>query len=303
MPSLDLSCEPIIVYANNTELSPGRIHGNWTVPSRMLLWCHGGEGQIEANGVRLPINDHQFYFLPWNHHVTYYPGQKTPLSLSGIHLIPDQPLGEPVYFAVPHRPEEIIRSDSPRRDAPIDGLEGVVFGQWQDHVTLSFLAEYIVHWYRNGVPAEDEARWLAKQLIHELRQALPMPIDVGMQYPERLQRILGYIWNHLHLPFAVSDLAVEGRCDTSTIQRLFQKYFHETPTRYIQKRRVEKAGYLLADTLYSVAEIGRMVGIKDPYYFSRLFRKIYGMTATQYRRHSASLTQEPTTNTVIAGTI
>ncbi len=104
----DLACDPIIVYANNTELAPGRPHGNWTIPSRMLLWCHGGVGEVEANGVMLPINAQRFYFFPWNHHVTYYPGNETPLSLSGIHLVPDQPLGEPVYCAVPHNTEERI---------------------------------------------------------------------------------------------------------------------------------------------------------------------------------------------------
>ena len=279
---------PIIVYANNTELPPGRTFGDWTVPSRMLLWCHGGDGEIEVNGITYPINDQRFYFLPWNHNVTYYPGTAARLSLAGVHLIPDLPIGEPVDFAVPHLPEERFGKDTSRRDARITGLEGLILGMWQDHASLSLLAEYIVHWYRNGVPTEEAARWLARQLIMELQQIPTKPIDDSMQLPERLQRILGFVWNHLHLPIRAEDLANAGECNASTVQRLFQQHFADTPTRYIQKRRIEKATHLLADTLFPVAEIGQLVGIKDPFYFSKLFHRFHGITATQFRRHSTS---------------
>jgi hypothetical protein len=239
------TCEPIIAYANNAELPPGSRSGYLTVPSRMLLWCHGGEGEIEINGIVYPINEDHFYFTPWNHHVTYYPDSATPLSLSGIHLIPDLPRGEPVYFAVPHAPRERFTQNHVRRDAPMLGLEGLIHGAWQNHVPLSLLSEYILHWYRNGTPDEETARWLAQQLIKELQQATHSDSRVSNQLPERLQRILGHIWNHLHVPLSIAELASTGRCTPSTVQRMFHKYLGDTPTGYIQKRRMAKAAELL----------------------------------------------------------
>ena len=259
----------------------------------MLLWCHGGSGDVEVNGVRYPIDPDLFYFMPWNHHVVYHPCSTMPLMLSGIHLIPDLPPGEPVYFSVPHHPRERFKKTHIRRDARIPELDGLVHGIWQSHTTLCLLAEYILHWYRREVPTEEAARWLARQLIGEIRLAGHGTVEAAPQLPERLQRILGHIWNHLHLPLGADELAAQGRCTPSTVQRLFTKYLNDNPTSYIQKRRMEKAAYLLADTVYSIAEIGRLVGIRDPYYFSKLFRKVHGITASEYRRHKVSSQEFP----------
>ena len=46
---------------------------------------------------------------------------------------------------------------------------------------------------------------------------------------------------------------------------------------------MERACYLLDTYDQPVAEIARGLGYEDPYYFSRLFRKVMGMSPTRYR--------------------
>ena len=48
--------------------------------------------------------------------------------------------------------------------------------------------------------------------------------------------------------------------------------------------RVNNAASLLETADYSMAEISAIVGYEDPLYFSRLFRKIKGMSPTDYRK-------------------
>ncbi|MQY26531.1 helix-turn-helix transcriptional regulator [Nocardia aurantia] len=56
-----------------------------------------------------------------------------------------------------------------------------------------------------------------------------------------------------------------------------------TVLEWIAERRMTEARRLLADSDLSVAEVARRVGIADPGYFTRLFRRGHGMTPRQFR--------------------
>src|SRR3712207_1650180 len=66
--------------------------------------------------------------------------------------------------------------------------------------------------------------------------------------------------------------------------RVFRATFGETPHRYLQRRRVERAAWLLRTTDRSVTEICLDVGFTSLGTFSRVFRDIMGETPTQHRR-------------------
>ena len=57
------------------------------------------------------------------------------------------------------------------------------------------------------------------------------------------------------------------------------------PHRYLVQLRIQQACRLLTETDQPVGEIARASGFVDPLYFSRLFRRKAGMTASAYRRH------------------
>ncbi|MFD2875975.1 helix-turn-helix domain-containing protein [Paenibacillus rhizoplanae] len=48
--------------------------------------------------------------------------------------------------------------------------------------------------------------------------------------------------------------------------------------------KIQRAGHLLDLTELSIKEVGAAVGINDPYYFSRLFKRISGFSPSSYRR-------------------
>lgn len=62
----------------------------------------------------------------------------------------------------------------------------------------------------------------------------------------------------------------------------------ETPSSYIQHLRLNKACTLLNTTDSQIGEIAMQCGFDDSAYFSRLFKQVYGITPTQFRKHPIS---------------
>lgn len=71
--------------------------------------------------------------------------------------------------------------------------------------------------------------------------------------------------------------------------RTFKEVFMETPHRYLQRRRIERAMYLLRGLDRSVTDICFDVGFNSLGTFSRTFKDIVGISPAAYRRESDPL--------------
>src|ERR1700760_2261779 len=84
-------------------------------------------------------------------------------------------------------------------------------------------------------------------------------------------------------PLDIRTLARLAHVSAAHFIRTFRATFGETPHRYLQRRRVERAMFLLRDTDRSVTEICYEVGFTSLGTFSRTFRDIVGEPPTTYR--------------------
>jgi AraC-like DNA-binding protein len=75
--------------------------------------------------------------------------------------------------------------------------------------------------------------------------------------------------------------------------RTFRATFGETPHRYLQRRRVERAMFLLRESDLSVSEICLEVGFASLGSFGRTFREIVGKSPSEYRLEAADLRAVP----------
>ena len=84
-------------------------------------------------------------------------------------------------------------------------------------------------------------------------------------------------------PLDVPTLARIAYVSDAHFIRTFRATFGETPHRYLQRRRVERAMFLLRETDRSVTEICLDVGFTSLGTFSRTFRDIVGESPSAYR--------------------
>src|ERR1700743_128570 len=88
-------------------------------------------------------------------------------------------------------------------------------------------------------------------------------------------------------PRDVASLARLVHVSEAHFIRTFRATFGETPHRYLQRRRVERAMFLLVQTDRSITEICFDVGFSSLGTFSRTFRAIVGRSPSEYRARTA----------------
>jgi YesN/AraC family two-component response regulator len=106
---------------------------------------------------------------------------------------------------------------------------------------------------------------------------------------ERIQKILKHIHENLTGILRVDDLAQKFNVTPDYFSRLFFESTGERPIKYIQNKRIERAQLLLSTTSNSLQSIAEMVGLENISYFSRLFKKQTGKTASKFRKMPSDL--------------
>ncbi len=95
-----------------------------------------------------------------------------------------------------------------------------------------------------------------------------------------------YIREHYNdTGFSLSDSYLPFHMTNHLRDKFIEKY-NVTPMQYLTSVRMEHALALLSNESkrMTIAEIASLCGYKDPYYFMRIFKKIYGITAAEYRK-------------------
>ena len=91
-----------------------------------------------------------------------------------------------------------------------------------------------------------------------------------------------YIQEHLSEEIKTAKLAQLCGITEKHFRSLFKQQYQVTPTQYIIRLRLDSAVKLLQQGGFAIGEIAEMVGISDIYYFSKLFKKQFGVSPSHF---------------------
>ena len=100
----------------------------------------------------------------------------------------------------------------------------------------------------------------------------------------RTMVMLQYMDRHISDRIRLADLARAASVSVPEVIRCFQETFQTSPMQYLYSFRMKDASRRLRETSCTIQEIARQVGYSSPSYFTRDFRREFGVTPSQYRQ-------------------
>ncbi|MBD2859823.1 AraC family transcriptional regulator [Spongiibacter sp. KMU-158] len=97
------------------------------------------------------------------------------------------------------------------------------------------------------------------------------------------ERLRATMQERVHGQLNLEELAASVNLSKYHFIKKFKSWSGQSPIQYFINTKIQRACYLLDSSSKSVKQVAAAVGYDDPYYFSRLFKKIMGMSPSEYR--------------------
>lgn len=150
-------------------------------------------------------------------------------------------------------------------------------------------------------PAEQIGRHAA-ELLHRMMQGESIPPKtvylppleikehrssdtIAVKDPQLAQAV-AYLRVHAFEPITMADILKAVPMARSSLERRFQQEFNRSPLDEIRRLRINKARQLLAETDLPIQLIAEACGYATYNYLTLIFKKVTGITPTQYRKQS-----------------
>ncbi len=117
--------------------------------------------------------------------------------------------------------------------------------------------------------------------LHRRSEQTPPPVSKTLaMYMEAVN----YIESHYTEQIKVTDLCEHLHIVPDYLYKIFRRYSGLSTQEYIINSKMKMASVLLSTTDDPIAEIADMVGYNEPGRFTKIFRSVYGVTPTRYRK-------------------
>ncbi len=247
--------------------------GHWFGPGkRDLFLIHficGGKGIFESGGKTYHLSKGDFFVIFPDTEVHYEADHTEPWDYMWVGFVG-------------------VKAESYLNYAGID--RDHVIGQYSN---TSFLFSCIQQMLlaRSTTPYNELKRTAAlltilSSIIEEYHITNPQDDYSASTHQEYLDRALKYIDKNLSMPIKISDIANYVGINRSYLTNIFKHSLGVSPQEYLIQYRLDYACMLLEDSDTKISNIAKAVGYADSLTFSKIFRKMKGMSPSAYRKKS-----------------
>jgi len=123
------------------------------------------------------------------------------------------------------------------------------------------------------------------------RNVLNLYIDMvaivkGQKSIQVVHKAAEYIRQNYREKLTIDEIAQEVYLSPCYLSRIFKQSFGCTLMEYLTRVRVEKAKDMLKDPKYNVMQVAEESGFEDPGHFSRVFKKVEGISPSRFKQNA-----------------
>jgi AraC-like DNA-binding protein len=234
------------------------------LPENFIFYCVDGHGWYELEGQRHEIGPNEFFILPQNVEHAYGADQEHPWSIYWIHFGGE---GLPAFndtLAVQKHFKPFLVKNNAQTIAIFTKIyQALQLGYSIDN--LLFANMCLTHFLT--------------LFIYNSRHYGTVESDT----PDCVDGAILYMQQHIDENISLNELSKHYNYSVSRFSNLFRQKTGYAPIDYFLQMKMQKACQELDFTAHSIKYIAFSMGFDDPYYFSKRFKTIIGVSPKKYR--------------------
>jgi len=238
----------------------------------IFIYCVEGKGWINTQSVKYELIPNSYFIIPPHEAHTYGTQPDDPWSIYWLHFTGSK--AELLYNRFldnnsnsDNKPEVVTLPYSEQRTKHFKNLISILESGYRlqhiEFINLSLwqlLSSFI---YNN---------------LYEQKNRQDFKKD-------SIDRAIEYMQDHIDQSITVEELSDYLNYSASYLYSIFKEHTGYSPIQYFNHLKIQRASQYLSFTNFSIKEISFELGFNDPFYFSRLFKKMMSISPSEYRKH------------------
>ena len=230
----------------------------------LVIFCFNGAGQFSTTKCHGMIKKGDVLFLPKGIEHQYKSSNKEPWSIYWVHI--EGHLFEQFMDFIGVNNSNLIFNIS-NQAAFIDEFEQLLSTRNKSYQLSSFIL----------------ASNIIKKMFALFTVNSPSKLEQSKQ-DFNLSKVTSFMEENISQKINLQEIADSLKLSKFYFAKKFLQHTGVSPIRYFLELKIKHACKLLDESNISVKDVALKIGYDDPYYFSRLFKKIMGLSPTQYRQ-------------------
>lgn len=226
----------------------------------ILIYCTEGKGVIEVEDEKYELHRSDAFCIPRNVRHRYYADRKEPWSILWVHFKGDSIR----YYPVEER--KVVHINSRYSDNRMMVLFKVLFRVLERNYTMGNFI-YI---------SQVLSLILAEVYFRE-------KTDDSSVQDRHVTVVIRYMYRNLHKTLTLQDISDEVQLSRSYLNAIFKAQTGKSPVEFFIHLKMKEACKLLKAGECYIYEVSEQLGYEDPYYFSRIFKKVVGVSPRDYQ--------------------
>lgn len=227
----------------------------------ILIYCTEGSGSIWLGEKEYHLEANDAFCIPRYQGHRYCANQEDPWSILWVHF-----KGEDTQY-YPIEDRNIIKFTSINSMYRMIYFFELLFGVLEGNYTLG-----------NFIYISQVLSLILAEIYYREKW------DTTQAQNRNITDVVRYMYKNIHRNLTLDQISQEFELSKSYLNLIFQESTQHSPIDFFINLKMKEACKILRATDLYIYEVAQLVGYSDQYYFSRLFKKVVGMTPKDYKK-------------------